>query len=310
MPDLPDIDTRSFAATCPKCHYVYPPIWEAAPAYFSRGFVECSECNTKSDLWQTALERMKGMPTFVPRWILMQLGATETSFTRTITANSYQAISLDTVGVPTDATVLHISYSPQGRAGEAPVFPLHWHGNSPQRKFGNVLPLIGQPAQMGDGTVGKECPVRISVLWVHQDKEDGWAYIVDALDALALQDNARVIVPAQSAVEVTLMPVIRELLERNSSKDYVKGFMGDKLTFGNVINVLLPFMCAQADIPTMTEDIRGAMSKLRKLRNDLVHDGKRRASITTGEAIEALAAAVFAFEYVKFARPQLLARLK
>jgi len=106
------------------------------------------------------------------------------------------------------------------------------------------------------------------------------------------------------------MPVIPELLERNSSKDYVKGFMGDKLTFGNVVNVLLPFMCAQADIPTMTEDIRGAMTKLRKLRNDLVHEGKRRASITTGEAIEALAAAVFAFEYVKFARPQLLARLK
>ena len=182
------------------------------------------------------------------------------SFTRTITANSYQAISLDTVGVPTDATVLHISYSPQGRAGEAPVLPVHWHGNSPQRNFGNILPLLGQPAKMGDGTVGKECPVHIRVLWVHQDKEDGWAYIVDALDALALQDNARVIVPAQSAVEVTLMPVIRELLERNSSKDYVKGFMGDKLTFGNVINVLLPFMCAQADIPTMTEDIREAIT--------------------------------------------------
>ena len=63
MPDLPDIDTLSFAATCPKCHYVYPPIWEAAPAYFSQGFVECTECKAKSDLWQTALERMKGMPT-------------------------------------------------------------------------------------------------------------------------------------------------------------------------------------------------------------------------------------------------------
>jgi hypothetical protein len=163
---------------------------------------------------------------------------------------------------------------------------------------------------MGDGTVGKECPVHIRVLWVHQDKEDGWAYIVDALDALALQDNARVIVPAQSAVEVALMPVIHQLLERHSSKSNVERFMGDRLTFGDVINVFLPFLCAQADIPTMTEDIRGAMTKLRKLRNDLVHEGKRRASITTGEAIEALAAAVFAFEYVKFARPQLLARLK
>jgi hypothetical protein len=117
--------------------------------------------------------------------------------------------------------------------------------------------------------------------------EDGGAYIVDALDALALRDNARVIVPAQSAVEVTLMPVVHQLRERHSSKGNVEGFMGDRLTFGDVINIVLPFLCAQADIPTMTEDIRGAMTKLRKLRNDLVHEGKRRASITTGEAIEA-----------------------
>ena len=59
----------------------------------------------------------------------------------------------------------------------------------------------------------------------------------------------RVAVPAQSAVEIGLMPVVRELLEGHASVDHVKGFMGDRLTFGNVINVLLRFVCGQAGLP-------------------------------------------------------------
>jgi len=168
-----------------------------------------------------------------------------------------------------------------------------------------------RPAVSGDGTIGTVCPVHIWVLWVHQDvKEDGWPYLLDAFDALVREEYDRVIVPAQSAVEITLMPIIRELLERHSSIDHVKGFMGDRLTFGNVVNVVLPFMCAQAGVPKMPDSVRGAMNKLRQLRNDLVHKGERRASISKTESGEALCAAVFGFEYARYVRPQLLERLK
>jgi hypothetical protein len=106
------------------------------------------------------------------------------------------------------------------------------------------------------------------------------------------------------------MPVVRELLERHASVEHVKGFMGDRLTFGNVINVVLPFVCAQAGIPKLPEKIRISLNKLRKLRNTIVHSGTGGDKITAQQVAEGLCAAVFGFEYVRYARPKLLAWLK
>jgi hypothetical protein len=308
--DDSDIYTLAHAGGCPQCHYVYPPIWEAAPAYFEQGFVECGECKTKADLWQVVLARICTRP-FLPVSALEQIGATRTGFTHIIEADKYHEIHLESVGIPGDAKILLVGYSPQGSSDGGVVFPIELHGNVPQRKIGNVLRLLGRPMVSGDGTVGTVNPVSIWVLWVHQDtKEDGWPYLMDAFEALAREEYNRVIVPAQSAVEITLMPVVRELFERHSSVEHVRSFMGDRLTFGNVINIVLPFMCSQAGVPKMPDSVRGAMNKLRQLRNDLVHSGERRASITKAESGEALGAAVFGFEYVRYLRPQLLDRLK
>jgi len=70
----------------------------------------------------------------------------------------------------------------------------------------------------GDATVGSVCPVAIWVVWVHQEKEDSWPYVVSAFEAFIDRHYDRVIVPAQSAVEIGLMPLIRELLERHARK--------------------------------------------------------------------------------------------
>jgi hypothetical protein len=94
------------------------------------------------------------------------------------------------------------------------VFPIELHGNVPQRRIvGSVLRLVGQAAVEGDGTVGTVCPVSIWVVWVHREKEDSWPHVVSAFEAFIDRHYYRVIVPAQSAVEICLMPLIRELLE-------------------------------------------------------------------------------------------------
>jgi hypothetical protein len=162
----------------------------------------------------------------------------------------------------------------------------------------------------GNGTVGSVCPVSIWVVWVHHDNEHSWPYVVSAFEAFIDRHYDRVIVPAQSAVEISLMPLIRELLERHASAAHVKGFMGDRLTFGNAINVVLPFVCGQARLPKLPEQIRTALNKLRKLRNTVVHSGTAGESITAFQAAEGLCAAVFGFEYMRYAKPRLLAWLK
>ena len=88
---------------------------------------------------------------------------------------------------------------------------------------------------------------------------------------------SQVLGPSQSAVEISLMPLLAELLERHASADNVKSLIeGGSLTYGHSLNVLLPFLCAQAGVPVLPEEIRGALNRLRKLRNELVHRGNTR----------------------------------
>jgi hypothetical protein len=237
-------------------------------------------------------------------------GGYQTCFRRNIEANKYHEIDLATIGIPADATVLQVGYTPQGGEGGG-VFPIEVHGNVPQRRVvGNVLRVLGQPMMSSDGTVGTVCPVAIWVLWIHHEQGDGWPYLVGGFEAFIDRHYDRVIVPAQSVVEIALMPIIRELFERHASVRHVKEFMGERLTFGNVVNVLLPFICGQAEVPKLPETIRTSINKLRRLRNAVVHSGTGDNKITSQQAAECLCAAVFGLQYVRYVKPTLRAWLR
>lgn len=304
-----DLSMPSHAGGCPHCHFIFPPIWEAAPFYFERGYVICSECKKEADLW-TAVLATTQMEHPIPQVSLVSLGATRTLFECEIAAHKYHEVRLTDAGVPEDATVLQVGYSPKG-GPDGIVFPIEAHANVPQRRrIGNVLHLIGQAMTEGDGTIGTKNPVGIWVVWVHQDTHDSWPYIVHAFQEFVDGHYDRLIVPAQSAVEISLMPLIREMFERHASVGKVNGFVGDRLTFANAIDVILPFVSGQAGITKMPERIRLALAKLRGFRNRIAHQGNGGSKITSKDAGEGLCAAVFAFEYVKYARPRLLAWLR
>jgi hypothetical protein len=219
-------------------------------------------------------------------------------------------IDLTEVGIPKGATVLQVGYTPQGGEGQGSVFPIELHGNVPRRRvIGNELHLLGRAMIDGDGTVGTVNRVSIWVLWIPQDKAESWSYIVSGFDAFVAQHYDRAIVPAQSAVEISTMPIIRELLEHHASVKRVESFMGDRLTFGHVVNIVLPFMCGQAKIPKLPDKIRGSLNALRDIRNDLVHQGLGGDKVTAEQAGEGLCAAVFGCEYARFVGPKLRAWL-
>ncbi len=259
---------------------------------------------TQSDLWDVVLGRTFSVPFMGIH--LVDLGATQTNFIHVIEAGKYHEIRLASFGIPEDATILQVGYTPQGGG----VFPVELHGNVPERRIGNVLRLLGRAATMGDGTVGSISPVAIFVIWINQEKEDDWPYIVNAFEAFVARHYDRVIVPAQSAVEIALMPLARALLERHAAQDLVKQFTTGRLTFGNVLNIFLPFVSGQAGIPKLPDKIRGSLNKLRKKRNLLIHHGTVDANVTAQDAAEGLCAAVFGAEYVRYVKPKLLGWLK
>jgi hypothetical protein len=233
---------------------------------------------------------------------LVALGAPQTDFSEEIMLDKLHTINLTDHGVPEDSIVLSISYTPQGGG----VFPLEFHGNRPLRRVGTSIKVFGVRA----GSQETRSRVAIHAVWVEKGSSDGWTYLTHAFEAFCGRQYSRVIVPAQSAVEVSLMPVIRELFRRHASAENVKGFLENSLTFGHAKNVILPLLCAQANVPMLPDAIRGSLNRLRGLRNDIVHEGLEHTAVTGEHAGEGLCAAAFGFEYVRYAGPLLLSRLK
>ncbi len=289
--------TRRYAGACPKCRFVLPPLDECAATYFEQGFVACSNCAERVDVWKAALETINAMPGLA--WGLTAAGAAITNFTFDLEAGKFCSIDLTTHGIPAGATVLAITYGPQGGS----VFPIEWHGNTPQRRIiGTTLGLIGYPM---DGA-GQKSRVVGSVVWVAKQESESWLYLVDALEAAANKRYSQATVFAQSALEIEVMPIVSTALSNHASKKNAEDFVKNSLSYSHALNVLLPFLCGQLKVPQLPDVIRGALNRLRKLRNEIVHQGVRSEAIDPSCAGEGLCASVLGFEYLRFIKPKLL----
>lgn len=277
-----------------------PRLADSAPLYFRDGFVRCGHCGEQLDLWQVTLDNATRM-SIVPAWALANLGAGKTNFVMPIETGKSYEVQLTSYGVPGDAKILARNYTGQG----GDVTAMEWHGNTPPLRFpGTVLRLLGVP--LGEGPLPRIGSVAIAVIWVRSDDSDAWPYLVTAFESAAAQEYAPSLVFAQSAVETSLMPVIKQRLRRHAAADRVENFMKDSLTYSHALNVVLPYMSAEVDAPKMPDDVRGALNKMRKKRNDIIHEGAKVAAITAEDAIEGLCAAAFGFEYMRCVGPILL----
>ena len=233
-----------------------------------------------------------------PAWALASLGAGKTNIVIPMESGKYHEVDLCKHGVPTDATILARNYT--GQTGN--MTAVEWHANAPPLRFpGTVLRLMGIP--LGDGPLPMTGQVGISVVWIRGDESDAWPYLTTAFEAAAAREYAPSLVFAQSAVEISMMPVIKQRLRRHAAADRVENFMKDSLTYSHALNVVLPYMSAEVGAPKMPDDIRGALNKMRKKRNDIIHEGTRAAAIIAEDAMEGLCAAAFGFEYMRFVLP-------
>jgi hypothetical protein len=282
------------------CRYVLPRISECAPIYFDQGHVNCSECGETIDLWQAALEHARRLSP-MGAWALGSLGAGQTSFVILIETNRYYTLELTDYGVPADARILRRNYTGQG----GDVTAIEWHGNAPPLRFpGTVLRLLGVP--LGEGPIPRSGPVSINVFWIRSDRMESWPFMVTAFEAAAAKDYAPSLVFAQSAVEISMMPVIEQRLRKHAPADRVENFMRDSLTYSHALNVVLPYLSAECGAPKMPDAVRGALNKLRKIRNAIIHKGPRAAAVSAEDAMEGLCAAAFGFEYMRHVSPTLL----
>jgi len=291
--------THEAAGSCSKCHYILPRLIECAPVYFERGYVTCGHCGEQVDLWAVVSTRAAALR-FTP-WSLASMGAAQTWVRMSMETGKYYEVNLTDYGALADAKILAVSYSSQGGL-DGSVMPLEWHGNTPVRRIrGTILRMIAVP--LGEGPIPRVGKVAVSVVWIRGGESDAWPYLVSAFEAAAAGDYAPSLVFAQSAVEISMMPVIASRFRQHSSGESVNRFMVDSLSYGHALNVVLPYLCAEVGAPKMPDAIRGALNKLRRTRNLIIHKGVRAAAVSHEDTTEGLSAAAFGFEYMRYVHP-------
>jgi len=289
------LSTLEGAGSCYKCRYLLPRLVESAPVYFKQGFVTCSHCREQVDLWQAALDRANRL-SVTGAGALVSLGAGQTTFVMPLETGKYYSVELTNYGVPAGARVLRRIYTGQG----GDVTAMEWHTNAPPLRFpGTLLRLVGLP--LGEGPLPRVGPVGINVVWIRGEDSDEWLYLVTSFEAAAARDYAPSLVFAQSAIEISMMPLIESRFRLHVPRKKVKRFTN----YGRALNVVLPYLCGEAGLAQMPTSVHNALERLREKRNKIIHDGTKAAAITPADAMEGLCAAAFGFEYMRYVRARL-----
>jgi len=289
--------TFSFGAACASCKTSLPPLRDTAAVFFENGSVPCSNCKVAVDLWDVTkkeFEMFRG--TFIG---LVGLGANQTVFIFDLQPGKIKNLDFTESGVPPSALVVSVNYTAQGTG----CFPIELHGNEARsRSYNPKASVYG--ACLGDSP--GPVKVAVAVTWIDELEEpEAWTMLADAFHAATDNRFSRVVVPAYSAFEVGVSRLIRELFLTVTSKESVDEFMVKDLSSASAVNVLLPFICRTLGIKDLVGDIRGSLTRLRRLRNKALHEGLRDVDVDSIEVAKLLCAAVFGFEFVRYARTKL-----
>ena len=204
-------------------------------------------------------------------------------------------------GVPLGSKVLYVNYTPNGPGGNG-LFPLEWHGNVPTRRFA-MDEVTLQPVPVSDTEPPAETNLAIMVTWVpHSAADDAWQSLFDAFEAFIAERYSSVVVPANVAVESSLLVFLTRFLDPIVGKKKTEDFLSSAASYSHQLNVLLPLVAELRGMPRLPVHIAGCLNRLRSLRNDLAHSGATAAPLTRKETAQLLTAALFGFHYIRHLR--------
>lgn len=283
---------------CPRCGAPMTIQDAYTVAYFDKAPVRCPACSAELDWWATILREVR--ENFMMNQAFGPVGAQSVVFRIALRPGERTQYKLSDHGLPPDARILYVNYTPEG-----PLFPVELHGNVPTRRaVRNETTLWPVPPL--NPADARPTEVNVLVSWVpHSQLDASWGSLVDAFEAYASGTYHSTVVPANVAVEAALSVFLFEYLGRYAASDSVKRFLDDAATYSHQLNVVLPLVSAQGGAPGLPDHIRGHLNRLRRLRNQIAHDGKPETSLSQAETAELLCAALFGFRYVGLVQSRL-----
>ncbi len=234
---------------CVKCKATIPFETIIPEKFFQGSFDTCPTCKKPLDWWNIILAKIRDK--FAFGMALVPVGAQWAAFLITLRRGLCFELHLPDYGIPADARILSINYTPQGR-------------------------------------------------------NEAWQNLVDAFESYEQDRFQSTVVPANSAVESVLNRLLNDSLFGIASKEQIEDFLQNAATYSYQLNMLLPALLKNTNAPKLPAHIRGALNRLRKLRNAVAHRGKTDSPLRKDETAELLCAALFGFHYVNVVRRHLI----
>ena len=287
---------------CPNCgRGLSVKIEQACDAFFNGGEDEpCPKCGEPAGIDSLVFSTLKGEAYWA--WVYNAIGARITFHSLDLEVGQKATLSFAEIGVPPDATVLSISYSPRSQRAPAPV---ELHASVPTwRPPTERVHLLGTRSHEGcsRGEVG------CAVSWfLPPDEDDGWSHLLEAFRAFSHNDQRNVIVPANIAAEMAISAAVSEGLVtlELGSKGSVNRFLSESgAGYSHKKKFLLPMVADLFEYPRLPTPTLGKLNSLRVKRNTLVHEGTFDA-IHQSELAELLRAALFGFHYGRLLRKRI-----
>lgn len=277
---------------CPHCNYSIATSSKISITYFYEAEFLCPNCKGKIDWWDAILKAVK--TDFFLFQILAPVNAQSVAFQLTFTPNRRIIINLADYGIPDDAKILDIIYTPASGG----LFPVEMRGNRPMQHI-VYREMTLYPIPLTDSVEAKETVVNIMVTWVpHSSEDESWQNLVDAFEAFSHDHFNNCIIPANVAVESKLSILLTRYLESFAAKKTIKDFLENGATYSHQLNVLLSLVIDTKKLPKLPDHIRGSLNRLRALRNDIAHEGKLERVLKKEQAAELIVSALFGFHYL------------
>jgi hypothetical protein len=257
--------------------------------YFYNKEIKCPKCGAKLDLWNSLMRHFQWE---FPSYLFAVVGGNNTWSKINMKPNETVVINLQDLGIPADAKILQISYTPQGGS----LFPVELHGNVPNRHFiPTRIHLFGKP----NGESVENTIVLVVIDWVPKNEENEvWHNLIEAIESFSQYKYHLTIIPANVSVEAKLNFILFKYLTRIASKKRVSDFLSNGATYSHQLNILLPLLADFEKFPLMPDFLRGYLNELRDYRNEFAHQGKYSKDIDKSTTARLLCSATFGLAYL------------
>lgn len=269
--------------------------------FFNNAVTTCPYCGKSFDLWEHAVNLLREKAQLFRNMGASFIGGRQISFTFQLPPNETTEVDLVHYGVPEDAKLIYVVYTPNAGAG----WPIEMHSNQPlQHRTSHKMVFFGKPFPDSVVTTSGKHDVDMLVTYIPKsDDQIPFENLANAYEYFLSDNYEEIIIPSSVAVEHALKRLISELLS-------IVGRPNNLNTSKRTeFEVILPLICQLRGVPNLDNRISQPVIKLWKLRDQMAHEGASAIKIDLNEAAQLLAAAMFCVNYFSFVKSKVCQNL-